>query len=267
MAFVIDLDDTLIDAKRTRIEAFAAIDRLAVERFRVKPRAVVDHADSVLESLWRSSPFVEEFIRLGCAATDALWVDFSGPGPLLAEIRRWMPEFRERFWAALAGRAGTRSASAPSVLGDAFVTERRARIRTFHGVAGVLAGLNSRFPLALLTNGPSDLQRLKLKTTGLEPYFDAVIVSAEAGVAKPRAEAFALACDTIGSPARHTVMIGDDWELDMMGALRAGLSAVRVRTGSPQKSTSGQAAAARRIPVLDRFTDLPLFLLARCLPQ
>jgi hypothetical protein len=115
-ALVIDLDDTLVDARRTRAEAFAAIDVVAVERFRTVPGEGVKHADAVLEQIWRGSPFAKEFIRLGCAATDALWVDFSGPGTLLAEIRRWVPGFRTRFWETLCDRAGAEHRGDRSVL-------------------------------------------------------------------------------------------------------------------------------------------------------
>jgi putative hydrolase of the HAD superfamily len=256
-ALVIDLDDTLIDAKRTRAEAFAAVDRLAARQFGTEPGAIVEHADSVLGDSWRGAPFSQAFNRLGCAATDALWVDFDGPGALLAEIRRWMPGFRERFWTALCARAGAwQPADYPS-LGEAFVEERRSRIRTFPGVRDALLELRARFPLVLLTNGPGDLQRLKLRRTDMERCFDAVIVSAEAGVAKPRREIFAMACDAVGSSPGRTVMVGDDLQLDVLGAQNAGLLAILVRTGSPDVRASGPEAALAGTPVVDRFAELP----------
>lgn len=261
-ALILDLDDTLIDAKRTRMEALTALDRQAVVLFETQPGAVVEHADAVLDEIWRGSPFVKEFNRLGCAATDALWVQFTGPGTLLAEIRQWMPGFRIRFWRTLCRRASGRRQGDYAALSEAFVAERRARIRTFPGVVDALAQLRRHFPLALLTNGPGDLQRLKLKRTGLEPYFDVIIVSAEAGLAKPRPEIFALTCDAIGVPTDRTIMIGDDWELDVMGARAAGLTAILVRTGGIEKQAARQQALRGRAPIVNRLTDLPAFLLA-----
>jgi putative hydrolase of the HAD superfamily len=256
-ALVIDLDDTLIDARRTRVEAFAAVDELAAEQFGTEPGSIVEHADAVLAEVWRAAPFREAFNRLGCAATDALWVDFRGPGTLLADVRRWMPGFRERFWTALCARAGARESADYPMLGEAFVEERRTRIRTFPGVRDALFELRARFPLVLLTNGPGDLQRLKLRRTGLECCFEAVIVSAEAGVAKPRREIFAIACDAVGCPTGNTVMVGDDLRLDVLGAQNAGLLAILVRTGASDVRVSGLDAALVGAPVLDRFTDLP----------
>jgi putative hydrolase of the HAD superfamily len=256
-ALVIDLDDTLIDARRTRAEAFAAIDGLAAVQFGTRPGRIVEHADAVLAEVWRGAPFSEAFNRLGCAATDALWVDFGGPGTLLAEIRRWMPGFRERFWTALCARAGAREPADYPALGEAFVEERRRRIRTFPGVRDALFELRGRFPLVLLTNGPGDLQRLKLRCTGLECCFEAVIVSSEAGVAKPRREIFAMACDAVGSPTGNTVMVGDDLRRDVLGAQNAGLLAILVRTGASDVRVSGLEAALAGAPVLDRFTELP----------
>ena len=262
-ALILDLDDTLIDARRTRMEAFAVLDGLAAGQCGTKPGAVAEHADQVLKEVWRASPFVEEFARLGCAPTDALWVDFTGPGALLAQIRRWMPAFRIRYWQTLCSRASARREGDYTVLGEAFVAERQKRIRTFPGATDALAQLRRRFPLALLTNGPGDLQRLKLKRTGLEPYFDAVIVSAEAGLAKPSAEVFALVCDSIGSPAERSIVVGDDWELDVVGAQTAGLPAILVCNDGIAKPGRRQEASLARVRIVSRVADLPRFLFAR----
>ncbi len=50
-------------------------------------------------------------------------------------------------------------------------------------------------------------------------------------VGKPTAAYFHLAVDDIGLPAEHTAMIGDDVEVDVAGAQRAGLKGVLVKTG------------------------------------
>jgi HAD superfamily hydrolase (TIGR01509 family) len=257
---LIDLDDTLTDSKGTRAEAFAAIDDLATTRFGTKPGALTELVDEVLAELWASSPFVPDFIRLGCVATDALWVDFNGPGALLAEVRGWMPGFRSGFWDTVCRRARAESPAARSALGEAFIAERRARIRLFPGVAAALAQLRARVPLALVTNGASDAQRLKLATTGIESYFDQVIISAEVGIAKPRQEIFALACERIGSSPGRTVMVGDSWTNDVMGARNAGLLGIWVRTAARSEPSSSHQLLDDRTAAIDQFSDLPTFL-------
>ncbi len=56
---------------------------------------------------------------------------------------------------------------------------------------------------------------------------------------KPAPALFKLAADSTGSSAAHVVMIGDDVEADVQGAIAAGLNAVLVRTGKYQ---AGQEA-------------------------
>jgi FMN phosphatase YigB (HAD superfamily) len=41
-----------------------------------------------------------------------------------------------------------------------------------------------KVPLAVITNGPSDLQRFKIEVLGIESWFDAIVVSGEVGQAK-----------------------------------------------------------------------------------
>ena len=90
-----------------------------------------------------------------------------------------------------------------------------------------------RVPMAIVSNGPSDMQRGALSALGLESYFAAVVVSGDADVGrrKPAAAIFETACRRLGvSPAR-TLMIGDDPENDIRGARAAGLVALAVGDG------------------------------------
>lgn len=83
-------------------------------------------------------------------------------------------------------------------------------------------------PLALVTNGPSGLQRDRLQSLGMDDVFDAVVVSAEVGVAKPDAEPFLLAVERLGVGPSEAWHAGDSLETDVAGARAAGLTAVWV---------------------------------------
>jgi putative hydrolase of the HAD superfamily len=76
---------------------------------------------------------------------------------------------------------------------------------------------------ALLTNGPSWMQRRKVQALGLESQLDAIAISEELGVAKPDPAAFAAALELIDVAAGETVMVGDHLDWDVRGALDAGL--------------------------------------------
>jgi putative hydrolase of the HAD superfamily len=80
--------------------------------------------------------------------------------------------------------------------------------------------------VGVLTNGPSELQRRKLRRAGLEDEFDAVAISQEIGAAKPDRAAFDAALDLLGTAPEETAMVGDDLENDIAGALAAGFGAV-----------------------------------------
>jgi putative hydrolase of the HAD superfamily len=79
--------------------------------------------------------------------------------------------------------------------------------------------------IGILTNGPSELQRRKLRLIGIEDEVDAVAISEELGVSKPDAEAYEKAVAMLGLEAGEVAMVGDHVVNDVAGALAAGLAA------------------------------------------
>lgn len=110
----------------------------------------------------------------------------------------------------------------------------RAEFRLYDESLDVIEELKGRgIRTALITNGPSALQRGKLRETGIEDAFDAVVVSGEHGVHKPDAAIFAMALAELGVAAGETLHVGDNQTADVAGALGAGLTAVWIdRTGA-----------------------------------
>jgi FMN phosphatase YigB (HAD superfamily) len=103
----------------------------------------------------------------------------------------------------------------------------RSAYRMFDDVGGFLASATSQgIRLALVTNGPSDFQRDKLAAVGLIDVFDAIVISGECGVAKPDAAIFRLALERLGAEPEDVWHIGDSISTDVVGAKKAGLSAV-----------------------------------------
>jgi YjjG family noncanonical pyrimidine nucleotidase len=79
--------------------------------------------------------------------------------------------------------------------------------------------------LGLLTNGLSEVQRARIARLELDGYFDAIVVSAEIGVAKPDPAFFAAALTDLGDPPRDgALMIGDSFTSDLRGARGAGVA-------------------------------------------
>jgi putative hydrolase of the HAD superfamily len=86
----------------------------------------------------------------------------------------------------------------------------------------------SHLKKAIITNGPSDVQRAAIKAVNLEPYFQTIVVSGDADVciAKPDPRIFRIACERLDVLPSETLMIGDRLELDIEGAIGAGLQAI-----------------------------------------
>jgi putative hydrolase of the HAD superfamily len=148
---------------------------------------------------------------------------------------------------------------AAAQLERSFVTERKSRVRVFDGAKSALQALSARFRLALVSNGPGDIQRIKLAAGGLSGLFDRVIISGEVGVAKPRPEIFTLALESLECPPQAALMIGDDWCNDIEGARLAGVEAIvvdRDRVGGSRADRSAAAATVRC------FAEVPALLIS-----
>jgi len=79
-----------------------------------------------------------------------------------------------------------------------------------------------------VTNGASCLQREKLAASGLADRFDAIIAGGDVGVGKPDRAIFARALDAVGATPGNAVMVGNDLEKDVSGAIAAGIRAIWV---------------------------------------
>ncbi len=80
--------------------------------------------------------------------------------------------------------------------------------------------------LAIVSNNTRAEQERKLNRHGLAPHFEALVVAADHGIAKPEPRLFHIALEALEVDAADAVMIGDSWPLDIAGARAAGIRAV-----------------------------------------
>ncbi len=108
-----------------------------------------------------------------------------------------------------------------------YVAVRDATLTWMPGAEQALGALRAAVPrLGLVTNGAAAAQRAKLERFGLAPFFDHVQIEGALGFGKPAARAFHHALETLRAAPERAVMVGNDFEFDVLGALRAGLEAV-----------------------------------------
>ncbi len=243
-AIIFDLDETLVLEDRPVEQAFEATARHAAEYHELVIRELASGARARARELWWAAPTGEYCRRVGCASWEGLWCRFEGDAPELLALREWAPTYRREAWRLALVDQGVEDELLAEELAARFVEERRGRQGTFEDADAALSELTPRYRLAVLTNGPSCLQREKLAASGLEHHFSAVVASGDIGVGKPAVAVFAHTLEQLGlAPGSgEAVMVGDNVERDIDGALACGIHAVWLnRYGRP--SAEGREGA------------------------
>jgi putative hydrolase of the HAD superfamily len=134
----------------------------------------------------------------------------------------------------------------PALAGPAFDAFFAARCEVEHYADSLdaLDRLAARVPLAALTNGNADLDRI-----GLMHVFRFQLGAREHGAAKPEPSIFHAACERLGFAPGDVLHVGDDVEMDVVGAHRAGLRSCWI-------NRDDDCAAAREWPREDVRPDL-----------
>jgi putative hydrolase of the HAD superfamily len=83
----------------------------------------------------------------------------------------------------------------------------------------------------------SSTARAILEDYGLDEHLEAVVISEDFGLRKPRGEIFVAALDALGAEADETLYVGDNLSADIAGAAGLGLRSVWVtrRVKNPEE--------------------------------
>jgi len=87
---------------------------------------------------------------------------------------------------------------------------------------------NKGYSLHLITNGFEETQHCKLKYSGIDSYFGEVITSEGSSYIKPNKEIFDYAFQKTNALPQQSIMIGDSIEVDIQGAINAGIDQIYV---------------------------------------
>jgi putative hydrolase of the HAD superfamily len=85
-----------------------------------------------------------------------------------------------------------------------------------------------KYALHLITNGFEVTQRKKLRNSGLDKYFTEIITSEISNSLKPKKEIFEFAMQKANAAVEECLMIGDNQDADVEGAMNVGMDAVFV---------------------------------------
>jgi putative hydrolase of the HAD superfamily len=110
-----------------------------------------------------------------------------------------------------------------SNIADDYVKMSPLKTNLFPHAIETLRYLHGLYKLHIITNGFEEVQYKKLELSGMNKYFEHVITSEDAGAKKPDAVIFRYALGKTGARAKESLMIGDEIEIDLLGAKAVGL--------------------------------------------
>ncbi|KGB93104.1 HAD family hydrolase [Burkholderia cepacia] len=137
---------------------------------------------------------------------------------------------------------------------DVFYAARN-RVEFYEDALPALAWLSVRFPLIAVTNGNADL-----RLTGGGEFFRTTLSARAFGFAKPAPEIFHAAAAALDVRPAELLHVGDDFHLDIVGALNAGLQAAWV-----VREPRAEGERAPRHPATPHLTLRDLAMLCRAL--
>jgi putative hydrolase of the HAD superfamily len=162
------------------------------------------------------------FIKNYLAHNDKLWERYRN-GYIKVDELRW-----KRMWLTLLDFKIADEPLAREMDGE-FLSMLPTRKILFPYTTEILDYLSGKkYNLHLITNGFEKTQHQKLQHSGLDKYFDRVITSEGSNSLKPHKEIFEFAFQKTGALPEESIMIGDTIEVDILGAVNAGIDQVHV---------------------------------------
>jgi len=119
-----------------------------------------------------------------------------------------------------------------AITGERYIDRLSVQAPLLQEAEQLLLKLRDQFRLGIITNGISTVQRKRLKISGLESWFDPIIISYDYGISKPDTAIFDIAVEKTGLPRESHLFIGDSITSDMAGADRAGIDFCWFNPGS-----------------------------------
>lgn len=198
-----DLDHTLWDfdanAKETLVEVYAL--------FALEQKGVV--------------PF-EDFYKLYKIHNEILW-DRYHKGFITGEELKW-----KRMWRTLLEfKIGDEQLAKD--MSEKFLEILPTKKLLFPHTIEILDYLvDKNYQLHLITNGFENTQWKKLNNSGLNTYFTHVVTSEASNSIKPHKEIFDYALNKAGAELRQSIMLGDNLDADIQGAINVGMDNIFV---------------------------------------
>ncbi|MFV0522366.1 MAG: YjjG family noncanonical pyrimidine nucleotidase [Mangrovibacterium sp.] len=106
--------------------------------------------------------------------------------------------------------------------------------KLFPGCVHMLDMLREQgYLLHIISNGFIEVQMRKLQSAGIDSYFQSVTLSEMVGSPKPKPAVFEYALKNSNARKTQSIMIGDDWKNDVLGAINFGMDTILFQESKP----------------------------------
>ena len=112
------------------------------------------------------------------------------------------------------------------ILSDDYILHLPTFNHLFPGTIELLEYLQPNYILHIITNGFKEVQHGKLNQSNIDHFFQTVTNSEMVGVKKPNPKIFNHALQMAKATPEESLMIGDNLEADVLGALNFGMEAI-----------------------------------------
>jgi putative hydrolase of the HAD superfamily len=127
----------------------------------------------------------------------------------------------------------------PCFLAEMYRGISRLRLELYPDVKSVLDELETRFPLAVVSDGQSVWALAEMRALEIEGYFDPIVISSDHGFRKPDPRLFQKALDGIGARPENVLFVGNDMYRDVFGARELGMKTVFFASNQGRRSMEG----------------------------
>ena len=200
-AVMFDLDDTLFDYTHSRHSAFIALKN----SYLALSGTTLNELDQLWNLYWKQLVPSETI---------------SHQADILYLRRERIRLILSRFGVPLTGKE----------LDYAVKTYADCYEQSMKPVPGCLEVLNElrakNIQVGVITNNPRDGQEQKLKSCGIRDYVSVLVASGDLGYSKPDPRIFEYTLKKIGAGLKNSIMVGDSFDADILGAMRFGMKAI-----------------------------------------
>lgn len=112
------------------------------------------------------------------------------------------------------------------ILSEEYIRYLTSFNHLFEGTQRILNYLQPKYQLHIITNGFEEVQFRKMTNAKIVHFFKTITNSEMAGVKKPNPLIFNFALESAKAKPKSSIMIGDNYEADILGALNVGLDVI-----------------------------------------